>query len=369
MGNHSKEITSRFLSEGSVCVEAFIKDQQLVLNKIKDLINPHPLLENLKGNPGVVIFSSGTTGEPKAMLHDFIKILSVYSRKSVKDLCIVLFLFFDHVGGVDTLLRGLISGMSFIVLDSRKPQNLAFSIERYKADVLPASPTALNLLSLSGVLDQYDLSSLKFISYGAEPMPQVLLDRLIAKFPHVDFQQKFGISETYTVPVRSRSKNSLDLKISDSFEYKIVDGELWLRAPSQFLGYLNDSNKSYSLDGWFCTGDCVKETEDGYLKILGRVNDIINVGGEKVYPSEVESVILLMDEVEDCTVYAQKNAIVGESVCAQVKINSLEDASSIRKKIKNFCRERLDGYKVPVKIQVVDEIAISARNKKIRNKI
>lgn len=96
--------------------------------------------------------------------------------------------------------------------------------------------------------------------------------------------------------------------------YKIVENKLWLRNKTQVLEYLNASMESFTSDSWFKTGDLVETVEDGYLKIIGRSNEVINVCGQKVLPAEVESVILFMKEVDDCMVYGEKNIITGQTV-------------------------------------------------------
>ena len=103
----------------------------------------------------------------------------------------------------------------------------------------------------------------------------------------------------------------------EGFQTRIVDGILHIKAESAMLGYLN-APSPFTNDGWFVTGDSV--VQDGqYLQILGRKSEIINVGGEKVYPAEVENVIQQMDGIAEVTVYGEKNPIVGNIVCARVR--------------------------------------------------
>jgi long-chain acyl-CoA synthetase len=108
------------------------------------------------------------------------------------------------------------------------------------------------------------------------------------------------------------------------------------------------------------------EVDGEDIRILGRKSDIINIGGEKVYPSEVESVIQELDNVAETTVYSERNAITGHIVCASVRLKNQEDSKTFAAKLKNFCRRRLQPYKVPVKVQVVEEKQFSERFKKMR---
>ena len=116
-------------------------------------------------------------------------------------------------------------------------------------------------------------------------MPESLLKRLKDTFPNTNFIQTFGTSETGISKTVSRASDSTQIKIDDpDTEYKIVDGELWLRSSNQIMGYLNHEMSRFTQDGWFKTGDSVVESNDGYLTIVGRRADIINVGGEKSHP-------------------------------------------------------------------------------------
>ncbi|WP_246540703.1 AMP-binding protein [sulfur-oxidizing endosymbiont of Gigantopelta aegis] len=91
----------------------------------------------------------------------------------------------------------------------------------------------------------------------------------------------------------ARWLSAYDIKIDDlNLDYKIIEGELWLKSKTQILGYLNASMENFNSDGWFCTGDSVLLCDDGFMKIIGRTQEVINVGGEKVLPAEVESVLL-----------------------------------------------------------------------------
>ncbi len=114
------------------------------------------------------------------------------------------------------------------------------------------------------------------------------------------------------------------------------------------------------------TGDAV-EVDGDYFRVIGRESELINVGGEKVYPQEVEGVILEVANVADVTVFGEKNAIVGNIVCARVRLVKDEDPDAVTLRVKRHCRERLPGYKIPVRVTVVDEHQHGERFKKIRS--
>ena len=218
----------------------------------------HPFVTSLieKEEGGLILFSSGSTGMPKAMIHSTDQLLFSFQNKRPKSLNILIFLLFDHIGGLNTLFNGLSTGALIVAPENRDPETIARAIETHKVKLLPASPTFLNLFLISGVHCKYDLSSLRFITYGTEPMPQSLLQRIKKTFPKTKLIQTFGTSETGISQTTSRSSTSTLIKFDDpNTEYKIVDGELWLRSKSQILGYLNHEMSRFTEDGWFKTGD------------------------------------------------------------------------------------------------------------------
>jgi long-chain acyl-CoA synthetase len=283
----------------------------------------NPLLQKLiaRGQPGLVIFSSGSTGKPKAVLHDFSALLGKFRRPSPAT-SILTFLLFDHIGGMDTLFTTLANGGTAVSMQSRDPDVVCRAIAQHKVHTLPASPTFLNLLLISGVHKQHDLSSLKVIAYGTEPMPAALLARLQQTFPGVKLAQTYGISELGVMRTRSRE-----------------DGSLWLKFSQ----------------------------EDGeYLRILGRVSELVNVGGQKVFPAEVENVVLQMDNVRDAAVYGERNPLTGQSLAVRVNLKAPEPFDVFRKRLRAFCRERLPSYKIPTRVEITDQDQFGSRFKKMR---
>lgn len=318
-----------------------------------------------KSHPGLVLFSSGSTGKSKATLHDFNDLLKKYRTKR-QNLRTLTFLLFDHIGGVDTLFYSLSNGSCIITVNDRSPQNICATIEKFKVEVLPVSPSFMNLLLLSKAFETYDLSSLKYITYGAEIMPESTLKQCTNIFPNVKFLQKYGTTEVGTLRSQSKSSDSVWVKIGgDGFKTRIVDDILQIKADSAMMGYLNAPNP-FTKDGWFITGDKV-EVNGEFYKILGRESDIINVGGEKVYPSEVENVIMQFEGIADVTVYAEKNPILGNIVAASISVTNEVDKANFIRHLKKYCNSKLQNYKVPVKIYFSTKNHHTIRYKKLRH--
>lgn len=331
--------------------------------------NKHHLANDLvkEDKAGLILFSSGSTGEPKAMIHNLNILVDGFQDRRQRSLNIIIFLMFDHIGGLNTLLNFLASGSNIILPSNRNPLDIAELIEKHEVHILPASPTFLNMMLMADATKKYDFSSLKMITYGTEIMPESLLKRLRIEFPKTKFLQTFGTSETGISQTTSRSSESLEMKLNDeNQEYKIVEGELWLRSKTQILGYLNSEMTSFTEDGWFKTGDLVEELEDGYIRVIGREKEVINVGGEKVLPSEIESYLMQMEIVLDALVHGEKNAITGQGVVADVVIIDGIENKKARSMIRMFCRENMTAYKIPTKINFIKQTNISDRVKKIR---
>lgn len=327
----------------------------------------HEIYDILKErkHPGIVFFSSGSTGESKAAVHDFVHILDKFKQpRKMKRM--ITFLMFDHMGGINTLLHNLSGGGCVITVRERSPKSVLEIVQNEKVQVLPVSPTFINLMLLSGAYEQFDLSSLETISYGTEVMPESTLEKLNEIFPNVRLVQTYGLSELGVMDTKSKSNDSLWVKLGGAgFETRVRNNMLEIKAHSAMLGYLN-APSPYTEDGWFMTMDMV-EQDGEYYKILGRKSEIINISGEKVYPAEVESFFMGMEGVEDVAVKGESNPLIGSMVVAKFKINTNETLSEFKKRMTAYAKGRIADYKIPQKVRLVSDDEIhSVRLKKDR---
>ena len=344
----------QFDHEDSPCITGF------------DRAVSHPLLQQLEERhaPGLVLFSSGSTGESKASVLDFNRLLRKFEvpRPAYRTL---VFLQLDHIGGINTLLHGLCHGGTSVTTRDCDPEAVCAAIEIHRIQLLPTTPTFLRLLLIADVISHHDLSSLEIVTYGTEPMPPSTLAAVTDALPGVRFKQTYGLSELGILPTRSRSSDSVWLKIGHAgFEHKIVDELLWIRSPSAMLGYLN-APSPFDADGWFNTQDLV-ERDGEYIRILGRRSELINVAGSKVHPTEIENVLLQVDNVKDATVRGLPNPITGEVVVAKITPLVPEDPDALKRRVRQFCRTRLERYKTPAVIEVVGGDHHGVRFKKSR---
>lgn len=324
-----------------------------------------PLLLRLVGlqHPGLVLFSSGSTGTPKGVVHDCVALLEKFVRLG-KRKTTLSFLLFDHIGGVDTLFNTLSSGGTLVTTPARDPDTVCAAIAAHRVHTLPTSPTFLNMLLLSGAHHRHDLSSLRLIAYGTEPMPATVLARLAEALPQVTLLQTYGLSELGVLRTRSR-EGTLWLQFTgEGYETQIREGVLWVRTATSMLGYLNAPDR-FDVDGWFCTEDAV-EVDGDYMRILGRTTDLINVGGRKVYPAEVEEVLMDLPNVRDAAVFGRPNPLSGQIIATRINLISPESLPDFKRRMRLFCNDRLASYKIPVHVEFTDENQFGARLKKLR---
>ena len=342
------------LSEEGLLAESSVRDASGLIDQLAE-----------RGHAGLILFSSGTSGEPKGMLHDLDALLDRYQTVRPRADVTVQLLLADHIGGLDSAFRTFFAGSTLVVPETRTAVAVGEAVERHQVNILPASPTFLNLMLLAHVPEKFNCSSLEVIAYGAEPMPAGLLARLVKSFPQAIFQQKFGTSETGAVRIKSQRSDSLYFRIKDSdVEWRVQDDELWLKTSSRILGYLNADESSLEADGWYRTGDLVEETDDGYLRIIGRQSAWINVGGQKVHPAEVERVLAEIEGVDACSVFSKPAAVTGSMVACVIVTSSDRDLRSWKRLIRSHCRGRLADWKIPVSIELRDELSITDRLKR-----
>ena len=315
--------------------------------------------------PGLVVFTSGSTGEKKGILHDCERVMKKFVDKRV-GWKTILFLMMDHFGGFNTFLSAFAYEGTAVCIDERKPESVCRVIEQSRSDLLPTSPTFLNLLIASKCYSHFDLSSIKLITYGTEVMTESTLQKTREIFPDARIKQTYGLSELGVVHSKSKDDSSLMLKIGGSgFETKIIDNILWIRSSSNMIGYLNAENPIDS-EGWMCTDDHV-EVEGEYIKLIGRTNDLINVGGQKVFPSEIENILLQDSNIREATVFGVKHPLMGKIIHSKVSLFHDEERKDVSERLRKFCIKKLPKFKIPVKFIIEKESnQHNERFKKIR---
>lgn len=331
-----------------------------VLERI-DHSNTHQLIENLrnKGNPGLVLFSTGTTGRPKAILHDMDAFLKRFEtpRPTFR---MMAFLLFDHIGGINTLFHTMFNSGVVVTPSGRSINEVLEVCRKHEVEVLPTTPTFLRMMLMSGAVPDRVPPSLKVITYGTERMDQATLNALCNQLPGVDFRQTYGMSEVGILRVKSKAQKSLLMKIGgEGVVTRVVAGVLKILSPTRMLGYLN-AESPFDADGWYNTGDIV-EVEEGFIRVVGRETEVINVGGLKFMASEVERIALQHPMVALVSVTSRPNPVTGAHVEMTVEIKAGTSLDS--KDLKDFLSGRLPGHMVPRRINFRN-VSVSHRYKK-----
>ena len=222
-----------------------------------------------------------------------------------------------------------------------------------------------SMILISKAYESFDIDSLKIATYGTETMLESTLKTFNKLFPDIVLKQTYGLSELGILRSKSKSNDSLWVKVGgEDYDIKVKDGVLFIKAKTAMMGYLN-APSPFDEEGWFNTQDKVLE-EDGWIKILGRETDIINVGGQKVYPAEVESVLTEIENIDSASVYGVENVLLGFVVGAKISLSKEEDLKEVKKRVRKYCRAKMESFKVPVHIELIDAAMVSARFKKIR---
>lgn len=336
-----------------------------------------------------VIFStSGTTGDPKAVplthaniianCEACIEHIGVLNESDIFLNVLPNFHAFGFtIGGV----LPFVLGASQVLLASfMPPSNTIKSIEEARPDILLLVPTMLGFASSLLERQGKHLEGIKLLIAGGDRYNPKMDDRVKSAFG-VPVLEGYGITECSPVLAVNRNVSvrklgtvgtalpGFELQLrSESDELLSIPGEgvLWTRGPSVTSGYYHADGINHERfhDGWFNTGDYVQIDDEGYIKILDRVTDIIIVGGFNVYPQEVEAVLSEHPAVQTAVVVGMPNDISGEVPKAYIIRN--KDTETTESELVRYCKERLSHYKVPRSIEFIDSLPISSTGKILR---
>jgi acyl-CoA synthetase (AMP-forming)/AMP-acid ligase II len=341
------------------------------------------------------LYTSGTTGNPKGAVLSNRNLFALRKHSDDADLAynkwdddevVLVAMPCAHIGGTGVGIMALASGLPAVVLAEFTPDGVFDAIEQGGVTRLFVVPAALQMLVNHPRCSAVDFQRLKYILYGAAPMPLELLRQCITMFA-TQFIQVYGMTETTgtitilppedhdpagNVRMRSAGKPlpGVELRIVDGAGQDLPTGEvgeLWTRSSNNMIGYWNlpDATKSTVAEGgWVMTGDAGYLDEDGYLYIHDRVKDMIITGGENVYPAEVESAIYGHPDLLEVAVIGVPDDKWGESVKAVCvpKPGAEVDVDSVM----SWARERIAGFKVPKSVDVISALPRNASGKILR---
>lgn len=324
----------------------------------------------------VLVFSSGTTGMPKAVrhLHGSLEVATAHWVSALglgaDDRMQVATPPF-HILGLLNLLAAAAAGASVRLHARFDLDTLLHHIEADRITLeMAVAPIALAMANHPD-LERYDLSSLRYIMWGATPVTESVAERVTER-TGVGFLPAYGASEVPVITANhvghpdSWRLDSAGVPIHD-LEMRVIDletgekvslggtGEIQLRSPSMMAGYLPvEANVDAFDDGWYRTGDVGWVEPDGWLHLTDRVKEMIKVKGFQVAPAEVEAVLHGHHDVIDCAVFGVPDPAAGEAVVGAVQLRAGASATAVD--LRDLVADRLAGYKKLSALHVVDEI-------------
>lgn len=333
------------------------------------------------------LYTSGTTGKPKGamLLHaNFLSLISLdrdnppaWNVWNTSDVSLVA-MPISHIGGSGWGLLGVYHGAKGIIAREFDPTKVLDFFENYGISKIFMVPAAMQFVVRQPRAREVDFSKLKYMLYGASPIPAALLRECIDVFG-CGFVQMYGMTETTGTIVTlepedhvegracmrsaGRARSGVELAILDADGKRLPTGEVGeiaTRSGSNMKGYWNQPEataRTIDTDGWLRTGDAGYMDEDGYLYIHDRIKDMIISGGENVYPAEVESAICDHPDVAEAAVFGVPDDKWGEAVMAIVVAKAGKSISA--SDLLAFTRSRIAGFKTP---KAVDFIAALPRN-------
>ena len=323
-----------------------------------------------------IYFSSGTTGFPKAILHRHRALMhaAIAEQKhhgQQRGDCFLCMPPLYHTGAKMHWFGSLISGSRGVLLRGINPRTILRTASEEKATnvwlLVPWAQDILDALDRGDMkLEDYDLSAWRLMHIGAQPVPPSLIERWRKYFPNHQYDTNYGLSESIGpgcvhLGVENISKVGAIGVPGYGWEAKVVDnsknevpqgtvGELAVRGPGVMTCYYKNpeaTKETLSEDGWLWTGDMARIDADGFIWLVDRKKDVIVMGGENLYPVQIEDFLRKNDKIKDVAVIGRPNPRLGEIPCAIIELKP--DVAATEEEINQFC-EALPRYKRPREI-------------------
>jgi acyl-coenzyme A synthetase/AMP-(fatty) acid ligase len=339
-----------------------------------------PIRENLRRRSSVatewILLTSGTTGVPKLVVHSFASLGGTLPRQSTSGQPMVWSTFYDirRYGGLQIYLRAVLSGSSLVLSSSSEPVADFFG-RAAAAGVthISGTPSHWRRALMSGDTRLIDP---EYVRLSGEVADQTVLDNLRAAYPKARVAHAFASTEAGVAFDVNDGLAGFPADLIGNpraaIEMKVQDGTLWIRSSRTAVRYLGGAAAAIAGDdGYVDTGDMV-ELQAGRYYFRGRKGGVINVGGLKVYPEEVESVLNTDPRVRMSLVKARRNPITGAVIVADVVLSDAhnadeaDNAERVKNDLLNACRRALAAHKVPALLRFVPTLELTAAGKLVR---
>jgi acyl-coenzyme A synthetase/AMP-(fatty) acid ligase len=319
-----------------------------------------------------LLLTSGTTGVPKMVVHSLAS-LTAAIRPATQSEAVVWGTFYDirRYGGLQIFLRAVIGNASLILSSAGEPvADHLFRLARQGVTHLSGTPSHWRRALMSPEIGKI---APRYVRLSGEIADQAILDNLRAAFPQAGIGHAYATTEAgvgFAVNDGHAGFPAAYLDgVHDGVEIKVVDGSLHIRSPGAAAGYIARGSSLRDGDGYVDTGDMVERHGDRYF-FVGRKGGIINIGGLKVHPEEVEAVINRHPQVRMSLVRPKRSPFTGAIVIADVVLKSAcecaEDEAEVKDDILRLCRGALPRHKVPAAISFVPALAVAATGKLVR---
>lgn len=363
----------------------------------EDLIAAHePLPDARRGGDATaaIFYTGGTTGQAKGVMLSHENLLtSAYGCMSTTPFvtpggsmlhAAPMF----HLGDLAGWVAHGVVGNTQVVIPQFDPILFLETVERHRVtDVLLVATMAQMVVDHPRAADA-DLTSLRRMIYGATPISDAVLERLMARLPQMELVQTYGMTELSPVAtilpaedhwpgsprLRSagRATAHSELRVVDPAGHEVPRGEIGeivVRGGHVMLGYWNrpEETREALKDGWMHTGDGGRLDEDGYLQLVDRIKDMIITGGENVYSTEVENVLAAHPAVATCAVVGVPDDTYGERVHAVVVLR--QGATVAEGELRKFAKSRIAGYKAPRSVSFAEALPLSAAGKILKREL
>lgn len=353
----------------SSVIKSILADNSIVAifrNGSVEEVQPGPTI----GRGNIYLMTSGTTGVPKLVSHT-LETLLARLRKAAQ-----LsgsggggrwLLTYQPTGfaGIQVQLTAALTHGVLVVPSQRTPAGFRQAALEHGVTEISATPTFWRSFLMTMRTGELELRQ---VTLGGEATDQATLDRLRKVFPEARITHTYASTEAGVVYAVHDGLAGFPAAWLDNPEratqIRVRDGMLQIRSPNTMRGYLSAESQPLTSDGWLVTADRVEQQGDRVV-VIGREDATINVAGSKVYPLEVEQVLLALPGIAEARVYGVGNALSGALVAADIVLSLGADEAEVRKSLLQACRDQLAPYKRPRIIKFVAAIATAESGKKI----
>lgn len=392
----AKELMVRVESLKHIISSASTKDQEIIdINKLKK--SHRNLLSKVNLDPqelAVILYTSGTTGFPKGAMLSHYNLISnaLDSSRAIntshRDAFICILPLFHSFAATVCMNLPISIGAKIVIMKSVKPfKRVIRAIRKNKVSVLAAVPSIFTILKNMKLPKIFHSPIIKIFNpirvciSGAAALPEETFYGFQKKF-RIPLLEGYGLTEASPVvtlnPLKGKKKaGSIGLRLSDNIDLKIIDdngnslnggqiGELLVKGPNVMQGYFkkDDASKEVLKDGWLYTGDMARIDKDGYVYIVGRKKEMVNVRGLNVYPREIEEVLYRYPKVKEAAVIGIPDQHKGEVPKGFIVLE--ENESSTEHEIIHYLRQHLAAYKIPKYIEFRDSLPKNTTGKVLK---